>query len=259
MNAIAIVLNQENMLGEMPTVDARNLWEALGSKQEFAHWIKNRIEYGGFVENVDFTTFDKFIKTGEGGAGKTFKEYALSLDMAKHLCMLERNEKGREARRYFIKVEEDYNSPERVIHRALKMSVEQIAKLESEKKALSAQIEAERPQVIFANAVSVSDDTILIGQLAKLLKGNSVEIGQNRLFERLRQDGYLIKQKGANYNMPTQRAMEMGLFKVKETAITHSDGHVSISKTVKVTGKGQVYFINKFLAEKSGTPLRVIA
>jgi anti-repressor protein len=88
--------------------------------------------------------------------------------------------------------------------------------------------------------------------LAKILKGNGVEIGQNRLFERLRQDGYLIKRKGTDYNAPTQKAMELGLFRVKETAITHSDGHVTISKTTKVTGKGQQYFINLFLGERGG-------
>ena len=111
------------------------------------------------------------------------------------------------------------------------------------------QLEAAKnePKVVFADAVSVSSGTILIGELAKILKGNGIEIGQNRLFEKLRQDGYLIKRQGTDYNAPTQRAMELGLFKVKETAITHSDGHVTISKTTKVTGKGQQYFINLFL------------
>ena len=111
------------------------------------------------------------------------------------------------------------------------------------------QLEAAKNEskVVFADAVSVSRGTILIGELAKILKGNGIEIGQNRLFEKLRQDGYLIKRQGTDYNAPTQRAMELGLFKVKETAITHSDGHVTISKTTKVTGKGQQYFINLFL------------
>ena len=111
------------------------------------------------------------------------------------------------------------------------------------------QLEAAKnePKVVFADAVSVSRGTILIGELAKILKGNGIEIGQNRLFEKLRQDGYLIKRQGTDYNAPTQRAMELGLFRVKETAITHSDGHVTISKTTKVTGNGQQYFINLFL------------
>ena len=115
------------------------------------------------------------------------------------------------------------------------------------KERLQMEVARNEPKVVFADAVSVSDGTILIGELAKILKGNGVEIGQNRLFEKLRQDGYLIKRQGTDYNAPTQRAMELGLFRVKETAITHSDGHVTISKTTKVTGKGQQYFINLFL------------
>ena len=117
------------------------------------------------------------------------------------------------------------------------------------KERLQLEATENKPKVIFADAVSVSDGTILIGELAKILKGNGIEIGQNRLFEKLRQDGYLIKRKGTDYNAPTQRAMDLGLFRVKETAITHSDGHVTISKTTKVTGKGQQYFINLFLGK----------
>lgn len=115
------------------------------------------------------------------------------------------------------------------------------------KERLQLEAAQNEPKVVFANAVSVSSGTILIGELAKILKGNGIEIGQNRLFEKLRQEGYLIKRQGTDYNAPTQRAMELGLFRVKETAITHSDGHVTISKTTKVTGKGQQYFINLFL------------
>jgi anti-repressor protein len=116
-----------------------------------------------------------------------------------------------------------------------------------EKERLQLQTEQDKPKVVFADALTVSDTAILIGELAKILKGNGIDIGQNRLFERLRQEGYIIKRKGTDYNAPTQMAMELGLFKVKETAITHSDGHVTISKTTKVTGKGQQYFINRFL------------
>lgn len=118
------------------------------------------------------------------------------------------------------------------------------------KERLLIQAEADKPKVVFADAVSVSDGTILIGELAKILKGNGIDIGQNRLFEKLRQNGFLIKRNGSDYNAPTQMAMELGLFKVKETAITHSDGHVTISKTTKVTGRGQQYFINRFLRDR---------
>lgn len=109
------------------------------------------------------------------------------------------------------------------------------------------QIEVMQPKALFADAVSASKTSILVGELAKLLKQNGIEIGQQRLFKWLRENGYLIRKNGSSWNLPTQRSMEQGLFEIKETSITHSDGHISISKTVKVTGKGQVFFVNKFL------------
>lgn len=109
------------------------------------------------------------------------------------------------------------------------------------------QIDTLTPKGIFADSVSASDTTILIGELAKIIKQNGTDMGQNRLFQWLRDKKYLIGRKGTDYNMPTQKAMKLGLFTIKETTINHSDGHVSISKTPKVTGKRQVYFVNKFL------------
>ena len=142
------------------------------------------------------------------------------------------------------KLEELMNDPDSWIKVLTALKEERAAK-----ERLRLEATENKPKVIFADAVSVSEGTILIGELAKILKGNGIEIGQNRLFEKLRQDGYLIKRKGTDYNAPTQRAMDLGLFRVKETAITHSDGHVTISKTTKVTGKGQQYFINLFLGK----------
>ena len=142
------------------------------------------------------------------------------------------------------KLEELMNDPDSWIKALTALKEERAAK-----ERLQLEATENKPKVIFADAVSVSEGTILIGELAKILKGNGIEIGQNRLFEKLRRDGYLIKRKGTDYNAPTQRAMELGLFRVKETAITHSDGHVTISKTTKVTGKGQQYFINLFLGK----------
>lgn len=142
------------------------------------------------------------------------------------------------------KLEELMNNPDSWIKVLTALKEERAAK-----ERLQLEATENKPKVIFADAVSVSKGTILIGELAKILKGNGIEIGQNRLFEKLRQDGYLIKRKGTDYNAPTQKAMDLGLFRVKETAITHSDGHVTISKTTKVTGKGQQYFINLFLGK----------
>ena len=120
-----------------------------------------------------------------------------------------------------------------------------------QRRLLEEKIDSDKPKVIFADAVSASKSTILIGDLAKLIKQNGVDMGQKRLFEWLRENGYLIKRQGSDRNMPTQRSMELGLFEVKETAVTHSDGHTTVSKTPKVTGKGQEYFVNKFLTDRS--------
>lgn len=109
--------------------------------------------------------------------------------------------------------------------------------------------EIEKPKVLFADSVATSDTTILVGDLAKILKGNGLDVGANRLFAMLREDGFLIRRQGTDWNMPTQRSMELGLFKVKETAITHSDGHVTVNRTPKVTGKGQQYFVNRYIKE----------
>lgn len=114
------------------------------------------------------------------------------------------------------------------------------------REALAVKVAADAPKVLFADSVAASDTTILVGDLAKILRSNGIEIGANRLFARLREDGYLIRRRGTDWNMPTQRAMELGLFQVKETAVTHSDGHITVNKTSKVTGKGQAYFINKY-------------
>lgn len=137
-------------------------------------------------------------------------------------------------------------SPDFLIQLATNLKAEQ-----EKNRQLETKIEADKPKVIFADAVSVSKTSILVGDLAKILKQNGIDIGANRLFSWLRENGYLISRKGSDYNSPTQRAMEMGLFEVKETVVTHSDGHTSINKTPKVTGKGQQYFINKFISKKS--------
>lgn len=113
-----------------------------------------------------------------------------------------------------------------------------------------AQIDEMTPKALFADAVSASSTSILVGDLAKLIRQNGMDIGQNRLFDWLRNNGYLIRAKGMSWNMPTQRSMDMGLFEVKETSITHADGHISVNKTVKVTGKGQIYFVNKLVPKK---------
>lgn len=139
-------------------------------------------------------------------------------------------------------IEKAIYNPDFIINLATQLKDEQ-----AKTAALTADNETMKPKALFADAVATSNTTILVGDLAKVLKQNGVDIGAKRLFAWLREQGYLIKRIGADYNSPTQRAMELGLFEVKETAISHSDGHVTVQKTPKVTGKGQQYFINKFL------------
>lgn len=123
-------------------------------------------------------------------------------------------------------------------------------KAETDKrKALEAKVSADAPKVLFADSVAASSSTVLVGELAKIMRQNGVDMGERRLFRWMRDNGYLIKRNGTDYNMPTQASMEQGLFRIKETVINHSDGHTSVSKTPKVTGKGQTFFLNKFLGE----------
>lgn len=138
------------------------------------------------------------------------------------------------------KIEEVLSNPDTIIKLATELKQERAKRIEHEQK-----IEADKPKVLFAEAVETAKSSILVGELAKLIKQNGIDIGQQRLFNFMRENGYLIKQKGSAYNMPTQKSMNLGLFEIKERTINHSD-HVEIVKTPKVTGKGQIYFINLF-------------
>lgn len=238
---------QENDNGEI-LVSGRELHEFLEVESKYQDWIKRMIEYG-FTENVDYTSIIEPTQKKEGSrmVTRNLETHILKLDMAKEIAMIQRNEKGKQARQYFIAVEKAWNSPEMIMKRALEIASRNVESLKLENEEQKKQLKEQKPKVLFADAVSTSHTSILIGELAKILKQNGVDMGQNRLFKWLRDNGYLIKRKGTDYNMPTQYSMDLGLFEVKETSITHSDGHISISKTLKVTGKGQMYFINKFI------------
>lgn len=222
---------------DRPAVSARDLHDFLEVKTAYKDWFPRMCEYG-FTEGEDFCSF-----LSESTGGRPAQDAVLTIDMAKELCMIQRNEKGKQARQYFLQIEKDWNSPEKVMARALQIAGDKLKRLESK-------VEADAPKVLFADAVSASKTSILVGELAKLLKQNGVDIGQHRLFRWMRENGYLIRRNGTDFNMPTQKSMDLGLFAVKETAITHSDGTVTVSKTTKVTGKGQQYFIQKFLGEE---------
>lgn len=235
-----------NYESEQPTVSARELHEGLEINTKFATWFERMCEYG-FSEGNEF--FPKVGKTSEQG-GRPSIDYQISIDMAKQICMIQRTEKGKQYRQYFIDLEKAWNTPEQVMARALKIANNEIDKLKAENKVLIADTERMKPKEIFADAVESSRTSILIGDMAKLICQNGHEIGQNRLFEWMRQNDYLIKS-GGSKNMPTQKAMEQKLFEVKERTVVNPDGSVRITRTTLVTGKGQIHFINKFARMKA--------
>lgn len=241
MNNLLKVEVNEN---QEPIVSGRMLHEFLEVKTPYTQWFDRMIEYG-FVENSDFLTVSQKCEIANGGYQNKI-DHAIKLDMAKELSMIQRNEKGKQARQYFIGIEKEWNSPEKVMARALVLANKKIESQNSIIEQQTKQIEIDKPKAIFADAVATSKQSILIGELAKILKQNGFDTGEKRLFEWLRKHKYLISRKGTDYNMPTQKSMDLGLFEIKETAVTHSDGHVTVSKTTKVTGKGQIYFVNKF-------------
>ena len=227
---------------ENPTVSGRELHEALGIETPYRLWFPRMCEYG-FTDGEDYTPYN-FVHPQNN---QEATDHQLSINMAKELCMLQRSDKGKQARQYFISVENQWNTPEAVMSRALKMANAKLEEIKNTNFSLCQKIEKDKPKVLFADAVATAKTSILIGELAKILKQNGIDTGEKRLFEWLRGNGYLIKRKGTDYNAPTQQSMDMNLFEVKETAISHSDGHTTVNKTTKVTGKGQAYFINKFL------------
>ncbi|MDO5883892.1 phage antirepressor KilAC domain-containing protein [Ligilactobacillus animalis] len=223
-------------------VSARDLYHGLELKIRFSLWVSKNFKE--FEDGEDFTSVsrDTEVQNNGGIQVRELQDYALTIDMAKQLCMMSHTELGRKYRKYFIDLERKWNDPQEVVKRGY-------AILQNENTQLKLENDQMKPKALFADAVSVSKTTILVSELAKILRQNGVNIGANRLFAWMRENGYLISRKGTDWNMPTQRSMELGLFNIKETTITHSDGHTTISKTTKVTGKGQQYFINKFLKD----------
>ncbi|MER0122396.1 phage antirepressor KilAC domain-containing protein [Streptococcus sp. ZJ100] len=233
---IQVTVNEQ----QEPVVSGRQLHEILEVKTRYDNWFNRMTEYG-FIENQDYLVTSIFGHNSNGGKQNKV-DHIIKLDMAKEIAMIQRTDKGKRVRQYFIQVEKDFNSPEKIMARALLMADKKVHQLE-------AQIEADRPKILFAEAVEASSTSILIGDFAKILRQNGYNIGQNRLFAWLRDNGFLIRKKGESYNMPTQRSMDMKLFEVKERTHNEPNGSIRISKTTKITGKGQTYFIDKFLSQ----------
>ena len=236
-----------NYDGEQPTVSARALHTGLEVSRRFSVWFETNSQ--GFVENEDYTSVRESteVRNNGGVQMRELQDYSLTVDMAKHICLMSRTEKGKQIRQYFIDLEKAWNTPEQIFARALKMADREIEKLKSNNASLIEDVQRMKPKEIFADAVSASNTSILIGELAKLLKQNGIETGQRRLFTWMRDNGYLIKS-GSSQNMPTQKSMELGLLEIKEGSYINGAGVNVTTKTPKVTGKGQQYFINKFLA-----------
>ena len=216
-------------------VSGRELHKFLEIETPYTMWFKRMIGYG-FIEDLDFITI-----LLESSGGRPSEDNVMKLDMAKELSMIQRTERGKKARQYFIQVEKDFNSPEKIMARALIYANNKMGQLE-------AKIKEDKPKVLFANSVEASENSCLVGELAKLIRQNGYDIGQNRLFEWMRKNGYLIKRRGESYNHPTQYSVDLGLMEVVKRTIAGGDGVTRTVSTTKITGKGQIYFVNKFMS-----------
>lgn len=232
-----ITVNAETM-----TVSARDLHKALEIEKRFSAWFETNCV--GFVEGEDFSRVYLKVQANRYGGEQELQDYALSLDMAKHICLMSRTEKGKQCRQYLINLEKAWNDPAQVMARALKVADQTIAQLSARAEQLEIENKAMQPKAIFADAVSASDTSILVRDLAKIIKQNGKEMGEKRFYKWLREHGYIIK----GSTQPTQRAMEMGLFEIVERTVQRADMPPIVTSTTKITGKGQQYFINKLLA-----------
>lgn len=235
-----LITTSQNEQGDI-ILSGRELHDLLGVKTNYSTWFERMCEYG-FIENVDYILLSNFEKQiGSGGHNKI--DHHIKLDMAKEIAMIQRTEKGKQARQYFLQLEKMWNSPEMVMKRALEYADRKVLELKQK-------IELDKPKVVFAEAVEVSKNSILVKDLAALLKQKGIDIGQNRLFDWLRSNGYLCKKLGSMYNKPTQKSLDKGLFELKPYIRSGSNGEMKTEFTPKVTGKGQIYFVNKFIKEQ---------
>ena len=234
-----IAPNELKVNAETETVSARDLHDALETQTPFDKWFPRMCEYG-FIEGADFST-----KMSESTGGRPAADADISIDMAKQICMIQRTDKGREIRQYFIDLEKAWNTPDLVIARGLLAANTLIAEKDKKIELLTAENERMKPKEIFTNAVTASDSSILVRDLAKMIRQNGYPIGEKRLYKWMRENGYICQ----GSTEPTQRAMEMGLFERIVRTVQRGDKLPLETTTTKVTGKGQVYFINKTIGE----------
>jgi len=250
---------KENENGEI-AVSGRQLHYALGIGTQYDKWIKRMIEYG-FEGNVDYII--QSVKVQSQKRLRTYEQvdHIMTLDMSKELAMIQRTEIGKKIRRYFIQVEkaykngttfknpiEDYSRKD-LLRLALDIE-EENERLTQENEQHLRLIKSQKPKVLFADTLAGSNNSILVQELAKLITQKGYHIGPYKLFEWLRENGYLTKRKGESWNLPTQKSMNLGVFEIKKGVRQHADGSPEVTRTTKVTPKGQEYFINKFLGQQ---------
>lgn len=224
-------------------VSARELHNALEVSKRFSAWFETYSNT--FIEGEDYKGAYLKVQSNQYGGEKELQDYNMTVDMAKHICLMSRTEKGKQCRQYLIDLEKAWNTPEQVMARALKIANKTIDSLRSDNTKLIEDNARMKPKEIFADAVSASETSLLVRDVAKLIRQNGAKIGEKRLYKWLRENGYVCQGSTA----PTQKAMEMGLFEVVIRTVERGDKLPLEAKTTKVTGKGQVYFVNKFLAQ----------
>jgi anti-repressor protein len=238
-----LITTSQNDHGEI-ILSGRELHEFLEVKTRYNDWFERMSDYG-FESGTDFIAITQKRVTAQGNSIQQ-TDHHIKIDMAKEIAMIQRTEKGKQARQYFLQLEKMWNSPEMVMKRALEYADRQVKKLEE-------QIQIDKPKVFFAEALESSKDSILINELAKILKKNGIDIGEKRLFDWMRENGYLIKQKGESYNLPTQKSMDLGLMEIKKGFRGSTSEGIKTTRTTKITAKGQIYFVNKFIKEGEAT------
>lgn len=239
MDELIKVETNENL---EPIISGRELHKKLGVETPFKKWIDRMLDYG-FTENVDFTTVGQKCPIANGGFQER-TEYLLKLDTAKEICMLQRNDIGKLFRKYFIQVEKEFNSPEKIMARAVLIADRKVNTLTIEVKELKDKIESDKHRVSFAETIEKSSDCILIREFSKLLANEHIYIGEKKLYQRLREWGYILQ----NSTEPTQRAVQQGLFKINERLISTVKGDMLV-RTTLITGKGQLFLLDKFKKE----------
>lgn len=234
-----------NYDGDRPTTSARVLWEFLGKPYtKFTMWFDKYKDYG-FSENLDFREVSAKIYTSNGAEHDAI-DYEITVDMAKELAMLQKSEKGKQARQYFISLEKQWNTPEAVMARALKMADKTITEYKTNVMLLETKVKELTPAAEFGMTVGSSKGSILIRDYVKILANGGIKIGQDKFFSWLHINGYIYRISGYKGQwMPYRRYVDQGLFKVKEMPISTNEHGDMIRYTVRITGKGQQYFYEK--------------